>query len=701
MWRKGMLQRLEDLTKHDFTQLRTVAALHNAIAIALPLLVGLATAHTLSGLGIAIGALVAAFAAMKGTLRKRLRTMLLVSIWMGGATLVGTLSGGITWLTVILIVTSGFLAGILNSVSATAGQIGLLSTNIFIIVSQSSQDPIHAFYSALLVMTGGLLQALLMVISDLLSRSDTETTAVSSVYAAIANYAMSLTRKADLQVASSLLEVDACLNDSWIRKDRWQELHVLADLAELIRIDIVTLTRMMKGVQNQSVFTSDDVRAMNAPLHVVSSLLMSVATLMSRGKSSGHEGQVLEGPLTELGIIVHDMASSTTSGAESDTYICLHQLYSKMAQVVDILNLEVLDQAYVVAYAPHRSPSPKLHRVFIIIRANLTFRSALFRHAVRLAVALAIASVIYRELTLPLGYWLPLTTGIVLRPEFFSTFARGIARMLGTVLGVLVATLLTMVPDSSHLLDMALIILFAWAMYTVVNFNYALFSFFLTSEIVMLLSFFEHSSPFVAMTARVTDTGLGCLLALFIYILWPTWQRQNVSSAIANWISAVRTYFQSVMAYAPHSSAQVQKYRKQARLARTNAVSVVDQFMLEPVRQTLDAYAVEGVVTAFHRFSETLLSVESRVGVEQHFRSNPAVVMWVDQMDHALAVIENLVRDTNSSPSSVHFDPPIVEQIIVDLEPTTFYTLALLRLQETMETVVRMLPMIKSRHSQN
>ena len=75
--------------------------------------------------------------------------------------------------------------------------------------------------------------------------------------------------------------------------------------------------------------------------------------------------------------------------------------------------------------------------------ANLTLESTAFRHAVRLAVTLAIATAWYRLAAFPRGYWLPMTALVVLKPEFQGTFAAGLARVAGTLLGAAGATLLT------------------------------------------------------------------------------------------------------------------------------------------------------------------------------------------------------------------------------------------------------------------
>ena len=84
-----------------------------------------------------------------------------------------------------------------------------------------------------------------------------------------------------------------------------------------------------------------------------------------------------------------------------------------------------------------------MRRVRPILRANLTLRSSAFRHALRLAVTVAIAATIDRAFDLPRGYWIPLTVLFVLRPDFGSTYTRGLQRYVGTALGVVLATVIT------------------------------------------------------------------------------------------------------------------------------------------------------------------------------------------------------------------------------------------------------------------
>ena len=64
------------------------------------------------------------------------------------------------------------------------------------------------------------------------------------------------------------------------------------------------------------------------------------------------------------------------------------------------------------------------------------------RHAVRLAVVVAGTELLVQRLGLPRGYWAVVAAATVLRPSFGATFTRGAERALGTLAGVVIATLI-------------------------------------------------------------------------------------------------------------------------------------------------------------------------------------------------------------------------------------------------------------------
>ena len=151
-----------------------------------------------------------------------------------------------------------------------------------------------------------------------------------------------------------------------------------------------------------------------------------------------------------------------------------------------------------------------------ILWANLTPRSETFLYAVRLSLTLTVAAATARLLGLANGYWVPMTALLVLKRDFQGTFVRGLERLLGTLAGAALATLLVHVLHLGLPMIGVLIVLFAWLGYALVNVNYGVYAVFLTAYIVFLLDFGGLSTHAVV-THRALNTALGGGLALLSY----------------------------------------------------------------------------------------------------------------------------------------------------------------------------------------
>ena len=63
-------------------------------------------------------------------------------------------------------------------------------------------------------------------------------------------------------------------------------------------------------------------------------------------------------------------------------------------------------------------------------------------YSLRLVLTVAIATEIYRRIGIQSGYWIPMTAVLVQRPAFSETFTRALARILGTLAGAWLGSLL-------------------------------------------------------------------------------------------------------------------------------------------------------------------------------------------------------------------------------------------------------------------
>lgn len=154
------------------------------------------------------------------------------------------------------------------------------------------------------------------------------------------------------------------------------------------------------------------------------------------------------------------------------------------------------------------------------LRESASMHSPARSYAVRLCLALAAATITYRWLAWPRGSWIPLTALLVLKPELHETFARGLARMGGTIIGAACATVITVTLAPGPTLLTAFAIFFVWAGYSLFRTNYGLFTICITLYVVFLVVLAGGAEPATA-KYRIVNTLIGGALALIFAAAWP------------------------------------------------------------------------------------------------------------------------------------------------------------------------------------
>lgn len=592
-------QILDSLTAHDQTQLHFAAGIRGALGIALPLIVGGMLGQVPMAVVMAVGALIAGLAGLAGTLRQRLRTMTLAALWIGLASLLGSLAGHSLWATMIVTMISGFAAGLMVAISPEATQIGTLATIGLVIFSGFPATPYFALTQTLFVMGGGLLQITLMILMGIVFPPTTEVASVFRALDALADYAEQPIRKNDLNLSYALAMAEGQVSDSFLasryRQYLWDILRMIQRIRGLLVTELIEY-KVREGI---------DVH------HLVQMLRQSATDLQARSKALSGKYPVAS-VLIRDGVLFrrgkHDQSDSFPSNSSEKGLAAANDLAGTVSALMALVQLDD-KQILSRPVTPINFAAEPIMPVMTTLEANMTGHSAAFRHALRMAIILAIAVLFYELLKLPRGYWVPLTTLVILKPDFFSTVIRGTGRVLGTMVGVVLATALLAVSIHSEIMVLILLIGFSVALYTVFSYNYTLFSAFMTAEIVILLSFFDHLSPAATIEERLFDTILGAFLALMSYLLWPRWQRTSVPTAIAELMESQRLYLQFLIArYGSSALTQEQTafYQLQIQLARTNAISSLNHVISGRDRRPLDIDAASGLLTALHRFLEGL-----------------------------------------------------------------------------------------------
>jgi len=256
--------------------------------------------------------------------------------------------------------------------------------------------------------------------------------------------------------------------------------------------------------------------------------------------------------------------------------------------------LEIADEALRVLFGvKRRLPDlvrlPFAHRlprgtVVTALRAHATPRSAVFRHAMRVAFVTAADTALLVQLRLPHGIWLPLTSLTILQPEYGSTLTRAWHRTLGTIAGAVIAGALLASVHGTAAYDVALGVLL-FAAFLVIRRNYGYGITFLTPIIILLIS--QRSlDPWLDLAERVVYTVAGAILALgAAYLLWPQWERDRLRDRLQRALQVLQRYLDEVLqglagtAVNPQALASL---RRQAELALANAEAGFQRLRAEP-----------------------------------------------------------------------------------------------------------------------
>jgi uncharacterized membrane protein YccC len=242
------------------------------------------------------------------------------------------------------------------------------------------------------------------------------------------------------------------------------------------------------------------------------------------------------------------------------------------------------------------NPHPPL-QWFDSLRANLTLRSVMFRHSLRLAFVVALDVLIADFLRIhhqPIthNYWIAMTSLIVLQPYTGETVRRSGERVLGTVGGAALASLLAVFlhTELSLVLVVSIGAFFTLALYAV---DYAWFCFFLTPTIVLMV--LPHFRDWHFAAVRMGMTCFGALTAvLAMLFLWPEFESLQLPRLLARCAAANAAYLRAMIAFwqttdpsdSPnHMQAErtlLAPARRLCGLAVNQAEETLDHALLEP-----------------------------------------------------------------------------------------------------------------------
>jgi len=656
--------------------------LRAALALGVPMLIGQLINQRESGLFVGLIAYFVNLANVGGPYRIKARAMVAATLGIAVSVFVGTLVAKVPALTVVLTFLWGLASGLASLYGNAGANVGLVVGVSFIsTIAQPGNLEVALMRSLLCLIAGGWAMLLSLVMWPF-KPYDPLRIAVASCFSGITNYIQAFVGK--VAKTENILEIRQALETarttlgtlrigqsarSWMN----EQLLVLIQDGDRLLGSVIALTELLETHFQQQQYHAVQ-QLVDDALAQISVILQAIAKAISGKPSSidlGNLNRIYEA-LKEQ----ESLQRKAIAGSETD-YTTLVAL-SNLVLMIEKLIKQLQYTAQTAKSLADRSKMSQrdVDRLLLVadeqrsllnlLKENLTLDSAIFRHALRIAVSLTVGVILYNITNLPMGYWVTLTIMLVLKPNLGATFQRFFQRVGGTILGAVLAAVLLATITSKPVLD-TIILLTVFFGVSLIRFNYG-YSVVFLSIFVLLIIDIGHPIGWQFAGFRVLNTLIGAGLAFAShYFIWPNWERDRLPSQLATALRECHKYFSDVMAVYQGKNERdstIISQRRQTGLAIGNAQASFQGLLREPKMHKELVEPVMTLLMYMGRFTKavTVLAVHL-----EHFRGTvplPELETFVCQISLLLKQLADSVQQEITPPPL-----PDLEETLQKIQP--------------------------------
>ncbi|MEU6497080.1 FUSC family protein [Streptomyces sp. NPDC046984] len=604
------------------TPLNRAAAARAAVALSVPLAIGLAAGRPEYGALASIGALNGVISDTADAYRMRFINLAVPQVAGAIGLIVGVLVYGSGWIAVPTVTGIALLSGLISTIGAVASVSGLLLL-LNAVVGAGLPLPGQWWAAPALMASGGLLLLVLALLAWPLRAGIPERASVAAAYRSVADL---LAVCGDpVRYASVRFESTQVLNQSY---------------------DLLLAHRSRPHGRGRE-------------LTLLLAQLNAITNLSEAASAVHHTGRPLPSAVPKA---VRNLAHAVETGYAGP--VGLPSLPSATTEAARAVDQALRHAAEVVAepYADASGIGDGVEGgVAVGMRAARVARDILlsagaWRYGLRLALCIGIAQVLVSLIPVPRSYWVALTITFVLKPDFGSVFSRALLRALGTVGGlVIAAVILAEVPRGWWYVPVTCVL--AFLIPALATRGYAYQTTAITPVILLLSDVLNHEGS-ALLLPRLADSVMGCAIALTVgYLLWPESWRTRVGDllvkAMADTAAYVETAFGLGTDSAGHSRMRRCLYRDLSVLR-----AEFQRALTEPPPTSPRATAWWPLVVAVERIVDATTAAQVRV---RHGAQVPSasevqqLALQLHELSKALGQTDGLtVRCTlRSGPSDV------------------------------------------------
>ncbi|MCY1045688.1 FUSC family protein [Corallococcus sp. bb12-1] len=666
MIRRQLLDHAKAVARFAPVKPAVKAGLRAALAIFVPMVVG--TALKLPGeLWLAIGGFNTSFVDKGGSYHARARAMGGTALAAALSAVVGSLVGLYPSLSIPLTlvwVTAWSFAGVFGAAANTTGNIA--ATTFVIAVALPGDGPMHALVSGAMLLAGASWAMVLSLVLWPIRPYRPARKAVAACFDAVADYAEALSRvsqgaredswqlliqeqhgriRETLELARTTL---TATRQGRVERGRGERLLVLLESADAMFMGLIALAEDLESLGPPVSAVGDPRAAVVVALldcaHTARDLVhLTEQEGRSRRPQPEWDGRALRDALTDLD------ARGLLTRLERARLRDVARLLTELRERADV----ALDTACRLPGPPVQGmPPPKRElaeephpSLLEPLRAHLTLDSEVLRHALRVGVTTTAAVWISSIFRPNHSYWVTITVLTIMQPYTGPTFLKALQRVLGTVVGGILAIAVSYWLQDPRMM-MGLLFCTAALCVSLIPLNYGLFTVFATLTFVLLAEL--GSGDWTLAPVRIVNTLIGGALALAgTFFLWQRSEEERFPAQMAEALRADREFF-GVLASAwqrgesPQAQALAEARRKLG-LATINAETSFQRLLNEPRRSTEALEPLMTLLAFTRRFAAVCTLLASRRSVPSTPAVHEALARFCAAMDEALEDLADAV----------------------------------------------------------
>jgi uncharacterized membrane protein YccC len=251
------------------------------------------------------------------------------------------------------------------------------------------------------------------------------------------------------------------------------------------------------------------------------------------------------------------------------------------------------------------------YRLNILVQ-NFSLDSTMFRHSLRLAIAIVFAYLLGFLFDIQNTYWILLTIIVIMRPSYGLTKERSKDRIIGTLIGASVAVGIVLLTQNVVVYAVLALVSLVLA-FSLIQQNYKSAAALITISIIFVYSFINPDA-FEVIQYRVIDTIIGSVIAVVAtYVLLPTWEADNLKQVLLKALEMNKKYLLATQALYQDTSKYKLSYnvaRKEAFLAISNLNAAFQRLTQDPKSKQKEFQLIYEIVT----LNQTMISAIASIG---------------------------------------------------------------------------------------